>query len=229
MRLSNIKKVYVCEYKGMYKIGIAHKPQNRLKQLKCGCPTARILYESNYIKNCFFVENILHKTFEKYKIDREWFSFLDILLIDKTVNELGEIVEIEKVKEIIKLENDRFSQKMDKQIKKMFSCKQNKTKEVCLEINFEKGWKLKEKDKNFLVNYFTSYADYINKYCCGDGAEEIDLIIKSLKEKGVESSKDLIQENAKIAFEAVNGEIYEYYNNENSKDTLYIIENSILS
>lgn len=75
MRLSNIKKVYVCEYKGMYKIGIAHKPQNRLKQLKCGCPTARILYESNYIKNCFFVENILHKTFEKYKIDREWFSF----------------------------------------------------------------------------------------------------------------------------------------------------------
>ena len=55
------------------------------------------------------------------------------------------------------------------------------------------------------------------------------MIIKSLKEKGVESSKDLIQENAKIAFEAVNGEIYEYYNSENSKDTLYIIENSILS
>ena len=65
-------------------------------------------------------------------------------------------------------------------------------------------------------------------YRCADGdfVEDPTEILNSIKENGVEASKDLIQTSARFKAECVCDDIYNYC--ENSPDTLKFIENSIL-
>lgn len=83
------KKVYVFEYIGKYKIGVTINTEKRLKQLSCGCPQIKCIYESCSISNAFEVEKFLHNHYEKYCIGGEWFSFVDINEIKNIVAELG--------------------------------------------------------------------------------------------------------------------------------------------
>lgn len=99
-------------------------------------------------------------------------------------------------------------------------------KNVKLHIDFEKGWKFTEDDKDFLIAYYEDYLQALNEECGGDFTEEIEEILKSLKEKGVEASKELIQEDARETAEAAMDIIYEYYSGE--KAILHLVENSIL-
>lgn len=93
-------------------------------------------------------------------------------------------------------------------------------------IDFEKGWKFKEDDKEFLILYYEDWIKGCIEEFDGDGIEEPTEILKSLKENGVEKSKNLIQANARILAEAVNDDIYNYY--AECPDDLKLIENSIL-
>lgn len=85
------KKVYVFEYIGKYKIGVTNNTKKRLKQLSCGCPQIKCIYESCFISNAFEVEKILHNHYRKYCIGGEWFSFIDVIEIQDIVDELGNI------------------------------------------------------------------------------------------------------------------------------------------
>ena len=109
---------------------------------------------------------------------------------------------------------------------KIIEFKRRKPKNVTLHIDFEKGWKFTEDDKPFLIAYYEDYLQTLKENCDGDFTEEIEEILTSLKEKGVESSKELIQEDARVTAESVMDMIYDYYSGE--KAILHLIENSIL-
>lgn len=105
----------------------------------------------------------------------------------------------------------------------------NPNRKICVKqfIDFDKGWKFTEEDKDFLVTYYSEYINVLNEECGGDFVEDCKKILDSILEKGVEASKELIQQDARISSEAVNDYIYEYY--EKDSDILKLIENSILS
>ena len=64
--------VYIMQdYSGLYKIGYSNNPDNRLKQFKTGNP--KINMYANYPANRLD-ERLLHKLFEEYRDDGEWFK-----------------------------------------------------------------------------------------------------------------------------------------------------------
>lgn len=93
-------------------------------------------------------------------------------------------------------------------------------------IDFEKGWKFTEDDKDFLIAYYEDWIQGCIEEFDGDFIEEHTKILNSLRKKGVEGSKGLIQMDARLLAESVNDNIYEYY--KDSPDFLKLIENSIL-
>lgn len=93
-------------------------------------------------------------------------------------------------------------------------------------IDFEKGWKFTEDDKNFLIAYYEDWIQGCIECADGDYAEELAEILNSVRENGVNTSRDLIQTNARDLAEAVHDDIYKYY--DDSPDILKLIENSIL-
>lgn len=101
-----------------------------------------------------------------------------------------------------------------------------KPKDIQPYINCDKGWKFTEDDKEFLMNYYEDCIKVQNEEFDGDFVEDPTEILSSLKENGVEASKDLIQMDARIMAEAVCDDIYHYY--ADSPDILKLIENSIL-
>ena len=100
--MENFKKIYVFKHEEKYKIGTSQCVEKRLAQVSCGLPFSKIIYESNYLKNPYFVENKLHKLFQKYRIGGEWFSFVDLNLIDETIHKIGEYISEEEMRSIKK-------------------------------------------------------------------------------------------------------------------------------
>lgn len=93
-------------------------------------------------------------------------------------------------------------------------------------IDFEKGWKFTEEDREFLIRYYEEYLQGCIDEFDGDYSEEVTAILNSLKENGVEASKELIQADADLAAGAFGYDIYKKYSNDS--DILKLIENSIL-
>lgn len=108
----------------------------------------------------------------------------------------------------------------------IISFKQRKPRDIEPYIDFEKGWKFTEDDKDFLISYYEDWIQGCVELCDGDFVEEPTEILNSIKENGVEASKDLIQSSARFETECVCDDIYNYY--KDSPDTLKLIENSIL-
>lgn len=104
--------------------------------------------------------------------------------------------------------------------------KKRKPSDVKPYIDYEKGWKFTEDDKEFLISYYEDWIKGCIEEFDGDGIEEPTQILNSLKADGVEKNRSLIQESARILAEAVNDDIYNYY--AKCLDTLKLIENSIL-
>ncbi|MCI8378631.1 MAG: hypothetical protein HFH72_08955 [Lachnospiraceae bacterium] len=93
-------------------------------------------------------------------------------------------------------------------------------------IDFEKGWKFTEDDKDFLIAYYEDWIQGCIEEFDGDFIEEPTKILNSLKEKGIEGSKELIQTDARCMADAVCDDIYHYY--DGNEKILKLIENSIL-
>lgn len=93
-------------------------------------------------------------------------------------------------------------------------------------IDFDKGWKFTEEDKEFLIKFYEEFLQGCIEEFDGDYSEEVTEILNSLKEKGVEASKELIQADADLAAGAFGYDIYMKYSD--SPDILKLIENSIL-
>ncbi len=84
-----LKRVYVFEYQGNFKIGVSNNVSNRRAALACACPGIKEIYKSEYISNPFSVECLLHKIFSDFSIGGEWFSFVDIEKIKGFVDKFG--------------------------------------------------------------------------------------------------------------------------------------------
>lgn len=93
-------------------------------------------------------------------------------------------------------------------------------------IDLDKGWKFTEDDKEFLISYYEDFLKFCNEECDGDFVEEVSEVLDSIKEKGVEKSKELIQGDALTAAGAFGYDIYEKYSDDHC--ILKLIENSIL-
>lgn len=107
-----------------------------------------------------------------------------------------------------------------------FDTENQKPRDIEPYINYNKGWKFTENDKDFLIRYYENWVKACIEEFDGDFVEEPNKTLSSIKEKGVMISKDLIQEDARELAYAVCDDIYEYYRNDT--DTLRLIENSIL-
>lgn len=225
--LSDIKHIYVFRYNGIYKIGVSCNVQKRLLELKCGCPTIEAIYESDFIKNPFVVEKNLHNIFEKYSIAGEWFSYVDLDLLDSIVKATGEFADIEAEIKKEKEKRKEFNKKIHNLVKRVYGIKDNIHCDIREKLDIENGWKFTESDKEFLLKYYLEYADILKNYCDCDGIDDVYKIIDSIQKHGVVKSKDLIQEDAVCMAECVQWEIYEYYNGD--KDVLRLLENSILT
>ncbi len=85
-----MKKVYVAEYRAMYKIGVSENVEKRMKQLSCGCPGIICVYKSPFLNNGYQVENELHNKFKTYCVGGEWFTDVDFSVIENIVNAKGD-------------------------------------------------------------------------------------------------------------------------------------------
>lgn len=106
MKTSKVKRIYVAEYNGNFKLGVSNNVPKRIRQLSCGCPTIKIIYQSEYISNAFELEAALHKLYKGKNIGGEWFSYVDIEEVSKIVKKNGIVDDYKKCK---KEENERIS------------------------------------------------------------------------------------------------------------------------
>ena len=116
MKSSRVKRIYVAEYNGIFKIGASKDVENRISQLSCACPTIRIVYQSNYLSNAFEIEKELHSLCKGKSIGGEWFSNVSIEEIRKFVERKGEIADYVKV---CKDEMKKFSEHCEKWFDKL--------------------------------------------------------------------------------------------------------------
>lgn len=106
MKSSRVKKIYVAEYNGNFKIGVSNNVVTRLGQLVCGCPTIKLIYESDFISNAFELESVLHNLYKDKNVGGEWFSEVDIEEIKEIIKRHGNVADYEKCR---KEENERTS------------------------------------------------------------------------------------------------------------------------
>lgn len=108
-----------------------------------------------------------------------------------------------------------------------FEQKNKRPNDIQLYIDFDKSWKFTEDDKDFLILYYEDWIQGCIECADEDFVKESTEILNSIKEKGVEASKGLIQESARFEAECLCDDIYNYY--KGSPNTLKLIENSILN
>lgn len=110
MKSSRVKKIYVAEYNGNFKIGVSNNVSARLGQLACGCPEIKDVYQSDYLSNAFELETVLHNLYKDKNVGGEWFSEVDISEISKTVYKYGNVENYENCK---RKENEKAKKKLD--------------------------------------------------------------------------------------------------------------------
>lgn len=117
MKSSQVKKIYVVEYNGNFKIGVSNNVATRIGQLSCGCPTIKLIYKSDYISNAFELEVVLHNLYKDKNVGGEWFSYVDTEEIKKIIEKHGNVADYKKCR---KEENERVSAALLKTFNKLF-------------------------------------------------------------------------------------------------------------
>lgn len=75
------QQIYVIQHElGIYKIGVAKNPEQRLRDLQVGSPFTLSLRQTENPVDAKRVENFLHDKLEKYHFRGEWFDLPDELL-----------------------------------------------------------------------------------------------------------------------------------------------------
>lgn len=114
--MEKVKKIYVAEYNGLYKIGVSNNVQRRISQLKCGCPTINVLFESTYLINAFEIEKFLHGIFKDKSVGGEWFSEIVLQKVENIVKEYGKVVDYEEYITKANIKREENNQKLIEQI-----------------------------------------------------------------------------------------------------------------
>jgi hypothetical protein len=76
---------------GLIKIGIASNPQKRLKDLECGAGAPLELIYSCDVKSAPFAEAYIHKTLDGSRKFREWFSIIDLTILERIFSEASSL------------------------------------------------------------------------------------------------------------------------------------------
>lgn len=79
------KKLYIARANDYFKIGISENPEERIKQLQTGNPEPVDLYAEFEAEDAAKCESRLHKRFEGFRIQGEWFK-LDVRIVDGIIN-----------------------------------------------------------------------------------------------------------------------------------------------
>lgn len=190
------KKIYVFKHEEKYKIGTSHYVKRRLEQVSCGFPFTEVIYESNYLKNPYFVEKQLHKLFQKYRIGGEWFSFVDLNLIDETIHKIGEYISEEEMCSIKKEYSDSLEENISKISKKIFGLTDSSVEEyIKLSIENEEIEKFTNAVKG--LDEPNIYSDLIYQNVLGGNTESL---IKKYKPKKFTSFRFYLpdEQNLKI-------------------------------
>lgn len=190
------KKIYVFKHEEKYKIGTSHYVKRRLEQVSCGFPFTEVIYESNYLKNPYFVEKQLHRLFQKYRIGGEWFSFIDLNLINETINKIGEYISEEEMCSIKKEYSDSLEENISKISKKIFGLTDSSVEEyIKLSIENEEIEKFTNAVKG--LDEPNIYSDLIYQIVLG---EKTETLIKKYKPKKFTSFRFYLsdEQNLKI-------------------------------
>lgn len=212
-----MKSIYVIENsKGQVKIGVTKNIEARLKQIQCGNPEKlKIMHISYELKNPFEVEAEIHKALNNSKCTREWFDINTKKAIDTTkevVKKIGIPVSLFlpcELKIMIKEQEKEDARKRKEIMQKLFHIPKNKSIEE--NIDFDKGWKVTEDDRELIESEIKSHMDvllYIDEI---EDYEEYKQIYETIKSNSLEECKDMIQKYAFELSESVNHYIYEYY------------------
>lgn len=126
MKSSRVKKIYVAEYNGNFKIGVSNNVSERIDKLSCGCPTIKVVYQSDYLSNAFELETVLHNLYKNKNVGGEWFLEVDIEEISKIVEKYGSVSDYSKCK---KEENEKFSVALQGVFNKFFLTPKANTEE----------------------------------------------------------------------------------------------------
>lgn len=192
------KKIYVAQYMNRLKIGVSNNVKKRMLQLSCGCPGIKCIYESERLMNSFEVEKELHNIFCEYAVGGEWFSFLDMNILNEYVNKAG----IVKNGETVSIDYTDFQKKLDNFFNGTFSLNDISEK---LEIIHNENEEMR--NENEQIEKFTQAVcgfDIVNKYsdliyCVLFGSDTVDLV-KKYSPKRFESFRKYLsdKQNEKI-------------------------------
>ena len=81
--------------KNEFKVGSTNNVRNRLSNIKCGCPSAELLFKSEVLSNRLEVEKAAHTALLRYSAGGEWFdcSELDVLsAVNESIFNIGKVV-----------------------------------------------------------------------------------------------------------------------------------------
>ncbi len=81
--------------KNEFKVGSTNNVKNRLSNIKCGCPSAELLFKSDVLSNRLEVEKATHAALLKYNTGGEWFdcSEFDVLsAVNESISNIGKVV-----------------------------------------------------------------------------------------------------------------------------------------
>lgn len=100
------------------------------------------------------------------------------------------------------------------------------TRNVYEQIDFENGWAMSEEDKLFVLSFMKSCMDAMEEIGDPEFYAEYSEYYKRIMKNGVQAERNLIQKVAFDYSEAVNHEIYDYYDND--IEIVKFIEKSLL-
>ena len=207
----SVKRIYVAEYAGLYKIGVSSDPEKRISQLSCGCPGILLLFKSNYIPNCFLVEKELHEQFSKYCVGGEWFSRVDLGELQEIIGQKKQMVDYEEYVMKLKEEDAGKNQKhAEKYLSQFYSMESEDKKAENEEI------------EKFLlavngIDIPNIYSDLIYTTLFG---KDTEMLVKEYKPGEYESFRKYITEEQSLKIKAVSKVIISLINMEWNYDKL---------
>lgn len=193
MKSSRVKKIYVAECNGNFKIGVSNNVATRLEQLVCGCPTIKLIYESDFISNAFELESVLHNLYKDKSVGGEWFSEVDIEEIKEIIKRHGNVSDYEKCR---KEENERTSTALLNTFNKFFTISKTDYAEDGRDVSVEELRYENEQISKFSIAVSGAdvpniYSDLIYDILLGKDTKQL---VKEYKTSGFESFRNYLSE-----------------------------------
>lgn len=227
MKASRIKKIYVAEYNGNFKIGVSNNVSSRIGNLACGCPTIKVIYQSAYLSNAFELEIVLHNLYKDKNIGGEWFSEIDIDEVSKIIEKHGIITDYEKFK---KKEIEEVTATLQETFNNFFIIpKSNSKKEYDKDMTIDELRYENEQISKFAiavsgVDIPNIYSDLIYEILFGKDTEQL---IVEYKTSEFESFRKYLSEKQNFAIKKytsiIGGMINAYWTFDKIKDYIQMI------